>query len=76
MSGTSTRDKVSGLSAVFCLSQLCSYYKWGQYYNTFFGVIYATSGVFPHNFDRGYVNSDVIPSKKFRYLGSIKFTVF
>ncbi len=35
-----------------------------QYYKTFLGVIYATSGVFPYDFDWGYTDSDVITSKK------------
>jgi hypothetical protein len=32
----------------------------GQY-----DIIYATSGILPYDFDRGYTNSDVIMSKKF-----------
>jgi hypothetical protein len=36
----------------------------GQYYKTFLGAIYATSGVFPYDFDWGYADSDVIMSKK------------
>ena len=36
----------------------------GQYYKTILGVIYATSGVFPYDFDWGYIDSDVIMSKK------------
>ncbi len=30
----------------------------------FFGIIYATSGEFPYDFDRGYADSDVITLKK------------
>ncbi len=46
-----------------------SYYKTfynscGQYYKTFLGITYATSGVFPYDFDWGYTDSDVIMSKK------------
>ncbi len=37
----------------------------GQYYKTFLGVIYTTSGVFPYDFDWGYTDSDVITPKKF-----------
>jgi len=36
----------------------------GQYYKTFWGIIYATSGVFPYDFDWGYTDSDVIMPKK------------
>jgi hypothetical protein len=36
----------------------------GQYYKTFLGVIYTTSGVFPFDFDWGYADSDVITPKK------------
>ncbi len=36
----------------------------GQYYKTFLGVIYATSGVFPYNFDWGYADSNLITLKK------------
>ncbi len=36
----------------------------GQYYETFLGVIYTTSGIFPYDFDWGYDDSDVITSKK------------
>ncbi len=36
----------------------------GQYYKTFLAVIYATSGVFPHDFYWGYVDSDVITAEK------------
>ncbi len=36
----------------------------GQYYKTFLGVIYATSGIFPYDFDWGYTDSDVIMPKK------------
>ncbi len=36
----------------------------GQFYKTFLGIIYATSGVFPHNFDCGYTDSNVITPKK------------
>jgi hypothetical protein len=34
-----------------------------QYYETFLGVIYATSGVFPCGFDWVYADSNVITSK-------------
>jgi hypothetical protein len=36
----------------------------GQYYKTFFGIIYTTSGIFHYDFDWGYANSDVFTSKK------------
>ncbi len=36
----------------------------GQYYKTFLGTIYATSGVFPYDFDWGYTYSDVITFQK------------
>ncbi len=42
---------------------------WGQYYKTFLGIIYATSGVFPCDFDLGYTDSNVIMSKKFYNIG-------
>ncbi len=35
-----------------------------QYYKTFLGVIYTTSGIFPYGFDCGYADSDVITPKK------------
>jgi hypothetical protein len=41
-----------------------SWKAWGQYYKTFLGVNYATSGVFPYDFDSGNANSDVIRSEK------------
>ncbi len=36
----------------------------GQYYKTFLGITYATSGVFPYDFDWGYADSDIIMPKK------------
>ncbi len=36
----------------------------GQYYKTFIGVIYTTSGAFPYDFDWDYDNSNAIMSKK------------
>jgi hypothetical protein len=36
----------------------------GQYYKTFLGIIYATSGIFPNDFDGSNADSDVIMSKK------------
>jgi hypothetical protein len=36
----------------------------GQYYKTFLGVIYATSGMFPYDFDWGYADSNVITDTK------------
>ncbi len=36
----------------------------GKYYKTFLDVIYATSSVFPFDFDWGFANSDVITPKK------------
>jgi hypothetical protein len=36
----------------------------GQYYKTFLGVINATGGVFPYDFDWGYANSNEIMLKK------------
>ena len=36
----------------------------GQCYKTFLGVINATSGVFPYDFDWGCADGDVIISKK------------
>ncbi len=36
----------------------------GQYYKTFFGVIYTTSGIFPYGYAWGYVDSDLITSQK------------
>jgi hypothetical protein len=39
-------------------------YTSGQYYKTFLGRIYATSSVFPYDFESGYADSDVITSKK------------
>ncbi len=38
------------------LEKMSSAWVWtssGQYYKTFFGIIYATSGIFPYDFDRG-----------------------
>ncbi len=35
-----------------------------QYYKTILGIIYATIGVFPYDFDWGYANSDIITPKK------------
>jgi len=40
------------------------FYSTAQYYKTFLGVIYATSGVSLHDFDWSYADSDVIMSKK------------
>ncbi len=40
----------------------------GQYYKKI-GVIYATSGIFPYNFDWGYTDSNVITSKKLYNIG-------
>ncbi len=36
----------------------------GQCYKTFLGVINATSGVFPYDFDWGYADIDVITPEK------------
>jgi hypothetical protein len=40
---------------------------WGQYNKTFLGMIYATSGAFPYDFD--LTDSNVIMSKKFYNIG-------
>jgi hypothetical protein len=35
----------------------------------FLGIVYATSSIFPYDFDWGYANSDVIMSKIFYNIG-------
>jgi hypothetical protein len=42
---------------------------WSQYYKTFLGIIYATSSIFPYDFDLGYDDSDAIMSKKCYNIG-------
>jgi hypothetical protein len=40
----------------------------GQYYKTFFGVIYTTRDIFSYSFDWGYADSGVITPKSFETL--------
>ncbi len=37
---------------------------WGQYLKKYLGIIYATIGIFPNDFDWGYADSDIITPKK------------
>ncbi len=40
-----------------------------QYYKKNLGVIYATYGICPYDFDWGYIDSDIITPKKFYIIG-------
>ena len=59
-----TRSSLQKRVSKFTPKKFYEIYPSGQYYKTFLGIIYATSGAFPYDLDCGYADSNVIMSKQ------------